>query len=299
MKRAAVFALMAIILISGCATVKVNADIKDSGGGTALVTIDSPSEIDAQVNAYFKGKKDLQIEKQKESDGDYIYTVRFSFDKVSELSKNAKLTAADSGKSITYEYSDVLSSDSLGATGQELPDVTYCVSLPGEVTELVVGPIKDTTYNGKSGACVELTSEDKEGKKFTMAFMDKKKGCQYTNPLCDNSYDCINNNCVLKKGCQYSNPACGANYDCVNNACQLKPGCQYSNPACEANYDCADNACQLKPGCTYDNPPCEENYECKDNQCVEKPFPIVLMAGIGIAAVAVIAGIVAIIRVKK
>ena len=70
-----------------------------------------------------------------------------------------------------------------------------------------------------------------------------KEGCSYSNPPCNDSYDCANNNCVLKSGCDYNNPVCNSNHSCTGNVCVLKSGCKYKNPPCNASQICQNNKC--------------------------------------------------------
>ncbi|MEK6837247.1 MAG: hypothetical protein AABX69_01230 [Nanoarchaeota archaeon] len=99
-----------------------------------------------------------------------------------------------------------------------------------------------------------------------------KEGCDYGNPPCEESYDCVSNKCVLKGGCNYNNPQCNRSYDCVNNSCVLKTGCNYNNPACDLNHSCTGNQCILKTGCKYKNPPCNSSQICQNNKCFELVF---------------------------
>ncbi|MBI3036678.1 hypothetical protein HYY73_02895 [Candidatus Woesearchaeota archaeon] len=96
-----------------------------------------------------------------------------------------------------------------------------------------------------------------------------KEGCDYNNPPCGESYDCVDNACTLKSGCDYSNPPCNTSYECISNSCLLKSGCSYSNPACDLNHSCIGNQCILKTGCKYNNPPCNSSQICQNNKCFE------------------------------
>ncbi len=96
-----------------------------------------------------------------------------------------------------------------------------------------------------------------------------KQGCEFNNPSCNKTFECVNNQCQLKMGCTYNNPSCEENQDCIGNFCRLKEGCQFNNPSCENTSECVNNQCQLKMGCTYNNHSCEGN--CVENKCIPLP----------------------------
>jgi hypothetical protein len=275
--------LSSALILSGCVQADISSNVTSTGSGTADIVVSSYQEIDSQVNEYFAGKKDLSITKQyyPKKSYSYVYTINFSFDKLTELSKSATFKSTDTGVGTEFVYSDVVDGAMLSPDSQYIPDITYCASLPGIVTKFIANSINDTTYNGQSKACVTYDSADKTPVNFTLTTYDAKKGCAYNNPACSVNNDCIDNICVLKKGCAYNNPACSVNNDCIDNICVLKKGCNYNNPSCGAEYDCLSNTC-VKIGCDENHPACGENYNCVENKCVEKP-PYLLMGLIIIA----------------
>jgi len=96
---------------------------------------------------------------------------------------------------------------------------------------------------------------------------EKLVGCQYGNPECKDTEECLDNECVLRMGCTYNNPPCSSVQNCENNECVLKTGCDYDNPICDNQSDCINNECIKKAGCSYSNPDCNSSQICQNNKC--------------------------------
>ena len=129
--------------------------------------------------------------------------------------------------------------------------------------------------------CVQQTY-DEPGEEVTPVeepngITEHKYGCEYDNPPCDEDYDCIRNECILKSGCAHDNPLCEESYTCINNSCILKEGCAYSNPSCGEGYSCINNECvqhcpyECCEDSVYKSKNCGVGYLCNGNECISDP----------------------------
>jgi hypothetical protein len=250
----------------------------DDGSGTAKIifTADSSyvSEIQSQLNSTFASKKNFNMQTTHISSSKDQYVITYDLTKSSDLTAFTRFSkTTDQTYGVLYAYDDIISFKTLTGSTKSFSDFEYCVKMPGvAINKVLFATNEYPQYYGKDTACVPVdgTSSNRGQSLFIQSGGEKKKGCVYDNPACDDRHECLNNTCVLKKGCDYDNPPCSNNYDCKANQCVLKPGCKYDNPPCGSNYTCTNNTCMLKPGCLYDNPACDDNHNCLNNICILK-----------------------------
>ena len=268
------FSFLLLLFFAGCiSNLQTEVEFEDTGAGSAVITLDSSSDVSEDIKDFFGSKKNVEIVKTESGDS-YSFVVSFDIPKATDITPYSEFTiSSDATYEEVYVYEDILSFKTLTKESSSVPDFDYCVKMPegSKVTKLVFDEVEDQTQQNKRRVCVEVDgSSSNIGQTIYVKAVVLRSGCNYDNPPCDSDEDCENNICVLKKGCWYNNPSCDSSHECQANICVLKPGCLYDNPACGEDYRCVGNECVLKPGCQYDNPACGESYNCIDNICVLK-----------------------------
>lgn len=118
---------------------------------------------------------------------------------------------------VAQYYRDVAEAESVGTSVTIGSDSEVTYTIDGKEVE---NPLQEAMNTGQ---CI-ISGYDKPEEEVSPVeepndTIETEHGCAYDNPSCDEDYDCIDNECVLKEGCQYDNPPCDSNEECIDNQC--------------------------------------------------------------------------------